>query len=435
MTDKPVFKDAPGVVLRLTGRKWEARWQARTDLVDRGFKIKSEQLWAGHEPTDVQRNYVADRARELQDQMLAFSREIPEHDGAVFDGTLESLIRCYQTDPDSGWHKLRYRSRRNHEDLLRRLTEHLGHIMLEDINARKLLAWHKCWTHGIQCRDYDSPPMEYGPRTAMAHSLVGQVRTLIGFGLTLLEDQECVRIATVMHKMRFKQSKPRTEALTVGQATAIRMYARYHGWYSIALAQSFQWECTLRQRDCVGEFVPLGEPGVSDVTATFEVKGKPVVMKWLRGIRWEEIDDRLILTHITSKREKELVVDLHNAPMVLEELEREYPGCTNDRSQLPASGPIVVCEYTRLPFEAGEFRRKWRAMANGAKVPKSVRNMDSRAGAITEATMAGASLEDIRHAATHSDISMTQRYARGAEQKVANVMQLRVASRNKAEPK
>jgi site-specific recombinase XerD len=55
--------------------------------------------------------------------------------------------------------------------------------------------------------------------------------------------------------------------------------------------------------------------------------------------------------------------------------------------------------------------------------------MDSRAGAITEATEAGADLEHIKQAATHSDISMTQRYSRGAEEKTAGVMRQRAEYR------
>lgn len=76
-------------------------------------------------------------------------------------------------------------------------------------------------------------------------------------------------------------------------------------------------------------------------------------------------------------------------------------------------------------------RRKWRIVADRAGLPKSLRNQDSRAGGITEATDAGADLEHVRHAATHSNISMTQRYSRGSVEKTANVMQLRQKHRNK----
>ena len=83
------------------------------------------------------------------------------------------------------------------------------------------------------------------------------------------------------------------------------------------------------------------------------------------------------------------------------------------------SGPIVVSEWDKLPWTAIEFRRWWRIVADACGIPREVRNMDSRAGAITEASDAGADLEHIRHAATHSNISMTQRYSRGAEGKIA----------------
>jgi site-specific recombinase XerD len=92
---------------------------------------------------------------------------------------------------------------------------------------------------------------------------------------------------------------------------------------------------------------------------------------------------------------------------------------------------MIICEITGLPYSTAEFRRKWRLVADKAGLPKAVKNMDSRSGAISEATDAGIDLEHIRHAATHSDIAMTQRYSRGSEDKVANVQRLRLAHRNK----
>ena len=57
--------------------------------------------------------------------------------------------------------------------------------------------------------------------------------------------------------------------------------------------------------------------------------------------------------------------------------------------------------------------------------------MDSRAGAITEATDAAADLESVRHAATHSDIQQTQRYSRGDADKAAKVLRIRAEHRSK----
>jgi site-specific recombinase XerD len=101
------------------------------------------------------------------------------------------------------------------------------------------------------------------------------------------------------------------------------------------------------------------------------------------------------------------------------------------RSDLPASGPIVLSEHTGRPHLAPAFRRLWRQVAYMAGIPKTIKNMDSRAGAISEATDAGADLESVRHAATHGDISMTQRYSRAGAEKTASVMRKRIEHRNK----
>ena len=131
----------------------------------------------------------------------------------------------------------------------------------------------------------------------------------------------------------------------------------------------------------------------------------------------------MILRHVTSKRGKMLEIDLKLAPMVIEEFG------TEDRSVLPAFGPLVISESTGLPYHADDFRRKWRLIADMAGVPKTVRNQDSRAGGITEATQAGAELEHVKHAATHADISQTQRYSRAGTEKVATVQVKRVSHR------
>lgn len=161
--------------------------------------------------------------------------------------------------------------------------------------------------------------------------------------------------------------------------------------------------------------MPQSEDGVSDVLYGND--------KWLRGLRWSEIDQNLILRHTTSKRQKDIEANLNLAPMVLEELSTLSP--------LPQTEPVVVCEITGVPWTAYEFRRQWRKVADAAGIPRSIKNMDSRAGAISEATDAGAELEHIRHAATHGDIAMTQRYSRGGAEKTANVMRIRAEHRNK----
>jgi hypothetical protein len=392
--DRPRITDAPGLTWRRNAHGWEARWRARTDLYKRGYQPATVRLWASTdeqpEPSEADIAFLRDRCLSLQMDMLVWGRGgIPF--GTSFDGTLRSLSNCYRTDQDSPYHKTRFKTREYYDALCRRINEQHGDELVSEIRGRHVKRWHEEWAGG--------------GKVTMAHALVGMVRTIINFGATILEDAECARLSGVLSGMRFEMPKPRDARLTAEQAIAIRAKAHEMGLPSIALAQAIQFDLMLRQKDVIGEWVPMSEPGMSDVTNG----GK----KWLRGLRWEEIDVNRVLRHITSKRQKAIEAPLGLAPMVMEELAG---------MALPERGPMIVSEATARPWATQEFRKQWRKIATAAGVPKTVRNMDTRAGAISEATDAGAELEHVRHAATHSDIAMTQRYSRGSEDKIATVM-------------
>lgn len=425
----PKITNAPGHIWRPHTKGWECRWQARTDLVQAGFIPKSKQLFVGQEPTETEIAFIQDESRRLQDEMLTFGRGgIPSPN--EFDGSLGSLIKCYQTDPDSPYRKLRFKVRQNTDGLMRRLINDHGHEDLGDIKGRTILAWYRVWTGGDAVR--------IGEKLSMGAAFVSQLRALFTFGRSILDIEDCKRLGLVMHDLRFEGTKKRKVAISTEQADAVRYKARIHfGWYSIALGQAFQFECTLRQKDVIGEWVPLSEPGVSAVIFND--------LKWLRGIDWSEVDDNLVLKHVTSKKQKETEVDLKLAPMVLEELVELADGqeivvidkvtkkVTVNRHLLPASGPIVICDTNGLPWTDTEWRRKWRKVATACGIPKNVWNMDSRSGAISEAIDAGMPIEWVRHAATHSDVSQTADYDRGQAKATAKVMTARVKNRNKSE--
>lgn len=48
------------------------------------------------------------------------------------------------------------------------------------------------------------------------------------------------------------------------------------------------------------------------------------------------------------------------------------------RSDLPEKGPIILSEWSGIPWTAVEYRRWWRMCADEAGVPKNIRNSDSR---------------------------------------------------------
>jgi hypothetical protein len=418
----PKMADAPGLVWRQRTNGWAATWQARTDLVKKGYLPKTVSLWSGSQPTPIEAAHIAMRCQQFQAEMLMWSRgvDLPAN---AFMGDLRSLIHCYRTHKHSPYLKNRYHTRQSRDSMLRRITARHGDVLLSQIKAGILKDWHIDWSMN-------------GQRLATGLQFIGQIRALFSFGYTMLEDLDCERLCRVMHELRFEGTKPRGVSVTAEQADAIRVKAREHfGWDSVALGQAFQFECTLRQKDVIGEWVPVSELGVSGVIRNGE--------KWLRGIVWQEIDQNLILRHVTSKKQKMMEADLKLAPMVLEELTEMAGGetlimvdevtkkVTVNRHLLPTSGPIMICDTNGLPWTGNEYRRKWRKVARACGIPDDVWNMDSRSGAISEGIAAGASLEMVRHAATHSDVSQTADYDRGQAEATAKVMRLRMENRNK----
>lgn len=430
MTDKrqppQLGLPAPGLVWRERKDGWVATWQARTDRINDGYRPKYVPLWSGADLTEAEALDISTRCQHQQFDMLTWGRELPQPtppEPDEFTGSLRSLAHCYRTDADSPFQKNRYHVRQNREGNLNRIVAKYGDVLLSEIKARVLLAWHKEWSMD-------------GQRLSSGSAFIGQLRALFSFGATLLENPDCERLCGVMHKMRFQGAKPRSVSVTADYAIAVRSKAReLFGWPSLALGQAFQFDCTLRQKDVIGEMVPLSEPGVSAVIIGDQ--------KWLRGIVWQEIDENLILRHVTSKKQKMVEIDLKLADMVLEELQilvgaeplihvdEVTKKVTVNRGLLPASGPVLICDTSGLPWSGNEYRRKWRKVANACGVPKNVWNMDSRSGAISEAIQAGAPIEFVRHAATHSDVSQTADYDRTQAEATAKVMKMRNASRNR----
>jgi hypothetical protein len=410
----PKIEDAPGLIWRKYKHQWEARWQARTDLRERGYPIKSYRAWLGRleDLSDTSIKRIQDICNALQNEMLVFGR------GGVpviteFAGTVASLITIYKSDELSGYSKLRHHSRLNYNSVMKRLEEDIGHVRLEDIKARTVHEWYGRWVAG--------------GKTTMAHSLVRQLRTMTNFGTAFLEDDDCTRVSVILSKLRFPNGKPRTVRLVTDQINALRAEAHRQGHHSIAFANAIQGGAILRQKDAIGEWVPIDEKGViSDIISGAQ--------KWGRGILWSEIDDTLTLHHITSKKQKWVHVPLRLSPMIMDELCRIAGVATHDeltRDMLPKSGPLIVCEKTGLPWSPFNFRIQWRKLADKVGIPKGVRNMDSRSGAISEAIQAGAGIEHTRHAATHSDIKQTQDYDRDQEASTIVVMEKRAALQNK----
>jgi len=261
--------------------------------------------------------------------------------------TLSNLTHSYRTDARSSFQKLQHLTRANYDATIRRLNSAFG--------EEKLAAWKA----GDIQRVYER--FSEGGKISMGQSLVAIVRALFAFGATVLQDSECERLSVVLSKMTFARPQPRTEHITKVHADAIRSRAHALGFPSIALAQAFQFECSMRQKDVIGQWVPQSEAG-----APSEILSDG--MKWLRGLRWSHIDENFVLRR-AGKRFKP--IDLKRIPAIMEEI-------TFYKEKFGSGGPVVVYEKSGLPYYDHQFRTKWREIARAAGVPDDVYNMDSR---------------------------------------------------------
>src|ERR1051325_3046741 len=164
---------------------------------------------------------------------------------------IAALVEQYRTDARSAYQQIRHRTKENYDSLIRRILKDCGDLKLASLKKEDFEQLYETWKEG--------------GKLAMAHSLVTMLRSMVSFGATVLEDGECLRLTVVLHRMKFEATKPRSEQgkprLTAQHVIAIRAQAHKAERPSIALAQAFQFEARLTQKDVIGEWVPHSELG------------------------------------------------------------------------------------------------------------------------------------------------------------------------------
>jgi hypothetical protein len=425
---KPASLDTPGLIYRPRQSGWLLMWSPRSDLVARGYPKTTFRLWPPSaanphppEPTPAEWEAVSAWCVRYQAELLLWANGgVATDPNSIFDGTIGSLSKLYQTDPDSGFKNLRHKTSLSYASKLRAIEIAIGSIQVRAITFRDF----KRWYDQFAAPDSDGEP----ERKSRAHSFMTMLRIIFAFGkLALPKSSGCADVCEILHEMEFAGgTRRRVEIVTYQHARLVIAEARRRGLHSIALAQAMMTECGLRQKDVLGEWVPTAEPGMTDVhTARY---------KWLMGARWEEVDANLVWRHRLSKsvKGKKAIMDaqagkveefdLKVYPMVVEELQR-----FGDR--LPPSGPIIINENTGRPWNEKMFQKHWRRIARACGIPDNVQNRDSRAGAATEAELAGAPEKTIQRLLGHSRSETTEIYMRGGREVRSAIAKLRVEKR------
>lgn len=400
MTDTPGLKRK-----RNKDGTFREYWQARDDLVRRGYRPSSVRL---HYPdTPAGRTQLAARCQILQAEMLAWTAR-GGHGAPSYDGTIKSLSKLYQTNEDSPYRGLKWNSRENITKSLVIIERTVGARNVGKLLGPDFKRWHAAWAE----------PKEPGKtnRAWRAKHAMDAVRQLISYGVTLgIED--CFRADTILGKIRFKTPPARTAVMTIEHVDAIRQAAHAAGFPSVALATVLQFELTMRQKDVVGEWEPSDTPENGGITYRDT--------RWVNGLVWTDIDDQFILRKKHTKTGFEVEHDLKLHPALLEEIER-----------VPADkrvGPMIISEATGVPYKNRKYTERWRKVANVAGIPSTVWSMDARAGAITEAYDLGATETDVMKSAGHKNRQTSARYNRGTIKQTSRVAQMRMEKRNENE--
>ncbi|AZO29291.1 integrase [Mesorhizobium sp. M1B.F.Ca.ET.045.04.1.1] len=370
------------------GLKWMKRangaapiWVADEADVKKGFLPKTVNLSMFVDQPDI----LKAKCDALQADMLLW-RAGYRNDPLAFDGTVKSLLTMYQCHDESPFKKLKPASRRTYVGFLSKIEAHIGARRVDAISGVDIIRYHKVWSNG-------------GENLATAAMCRSILESALSFGV-MNKHNECAGLLLMLReaKKNLSRASPRTQVITPSQVAAARAAANAANRRSSALAYAFAFETTLRLWDVIGQWYPMNEGGLSDVLDP--ANGE----KWF-GLRWEDIDEHMVLRFTPSKTEettgRKIIYPLAKAPMVMEEI-KLVP-------QELRIGPIVVCEDTGIPYRPKNFAYRWRLDRKAANIPSTVWARDLRASGLTEGRAANASIEDAAKVAGHTGPTTTAR--------------------------
>ncbi len=389
------------------GLKWIQRRASRTPVWVASAK--------GYEPRTVNLSHLRDVPEQLlakcallQAEMNAWLAGLRDNE-RQFDGTLKSILEKYQTEPDSSYFALRPKSRKPYDFYIAKLIHEVGDRRIDKISGIDLKRWHDAWSSN-------------GQHLAAAKMMRAVIDAAVTYGV-MCRITPCIELREVLKaaSRRLPGPKRREIVITADEVIALRKAAHAAGRPSSALAYAIVYETTLRLWDTIGQWVPIDAPGVSDVV------NPRTGNKWF-GLRWEDIDENLVLRYVPSKTSMKtgLAVSypLAQAQMVMEEL-AHWP---EDKR----TGPVIVFEKNGRPYLSEVFSSMWSRDREAVGLPEGAWARDLRASGITEARAAGISTDDAAKVAGHASTKTTSAvYDRAALEAAERFATARTKKRSK----
>ncbi len=332
-------------------------------------------------------------------------------------GTWAHVIAEYKFKENSPYDGLSDRTRKDYDGYMKSIEAMIGKRLVSSTCGDDLWRWYKKWT---KCPDHLSIPKAEKAgidlKFVQAKHHLGMIRRLARMAV-LLGLKDCNHIEELFEglRSRMRGAKSRSDYPTWEQVQDLIEKADAANRWSIGTATLMQFELGQRQGDIIGRWsdIPEGYKGGIHDRGTM----------WTDGVTWGDIDDSWTITISQNKSNGEIVLPFHL---------RETPHLFGRLQGVPLDkrvGPIIVSETTGRPYRGSNFSTVFRKIANDAQWPKELWNMDSKAGAATEATDAGASTKEVQSLTGHKTEQMANRYARITEKKRSKVTMLRQESR------
>jgi hypothetical protein len=395
----PGTEKAPGLAWRTRRNGSQvAYWVARKDLVKVGYRPKTVRLhYAPDDPA------LTARCRVLQAEMLAWASENRCGPASYYDGTFASLVQFYETHPDSPYHELRPASAKTYSKTMASLMKHKGERRIDAVDGSDIRRWYK--------------ELAEAHSKGWAYYTINVLKAVLSFGATK-RIEECRVLRAELREAKFRAPSARKERLTYEQVVAFRDAAHTMGLGWMALLLTLQFDCSLRRRDVIGEWIDdeLGTDGIRN--------GKRI---WRDGLTWAHVDVNGVLRKMISKT-------MFTSQMVAVHTITDYPDLQAELARISPErrvGPIVINSRTGLPPSEAQCRHYFRLIARQAGIPDEVWNMDARAGAVTEAYESGATEEEAKALATHSEVKTSRRYLRDLTEQSRRAAAKRIEARKK----
>jgi len=320
-----------------------------------------------------------------------------------YDGTMLAACQLYQCHQHSRFHKVKHNTRKSYTDSLKIIEATVGRRLIRNVTVLDVQHWYDEWR---------KPAVEDGhERVDRAHDAVCMVRTVLRF-CAALRYPECKVLADELKLVQFERGGARQEEMTFAHAGAFIRKALEMGQRGVipadrakcmAIGVAAQFELLLRQKDIIGDW------------------GGARGEKWVGYFTWENIPGwRWRMKTSKSKYRHAAEFDLTSNSLLFPLLE----AVPHDER----IGAIVKGEHG-LPVRERSYRKWFRQIARAAGIPDAVWSMDSRAGGATEAEEAGAAIDAIQGALTHSKKDTTLRYIRRSSAKIATVAEARARKR------